>query len=419
MLAQHVRENALPGGRTENVSTFDSRRRLMTIAFVGLYLGATPFAIGCKPKLRNETAGASVSIAPAHALYVTNNGSDTLAVIDRFSASSALFVPIDLAQNRRAAPHHIAIDPATNNAFIALAFPDEEPRDGHAAHGRSGTRGRLARLDLRTLAVRELVEVEENPGDVALALGMGSTPTRVLVTHFDMRRALVAASENKPPNALFASLQVWDLGPLRKFGERPLCVAPHGMAVSSDGATAYVACYGSDELAIVGLADRTLPVVRIPVGGSPGILGAPRYGPYSATLSPEQDLVLVTTLEGQDARLFDVKSRTFRADVSIGFGARAMMPAFTDATHAIVPLQAPDGFARIDIRSGLLTARVTATAHCEKPHALRVLRDQRAYAVCEGDHKNVGSVVELDPINLTERSYWPVGVFADGIGAND
>jgi DNA-binding beta-propeller fold protein YncE len=185
-------------------------------------------------------------------------------------------------------------------------------------------------------------------------------------------------------------LQVWDLGPLRKFGERPLCVAPHGMAVSSDGATAYVACYGSDELAIVGLADRTLPVVRIPVGGSPGILGAPRYGPYSATLSPEQDLVLVTTLEGQDARLFDVKSRTF-----------------------------PDGFARIDIRSGLLTARVTATAHCEKPHALRVLRDQRAYAVCEGDHKNVGSVVELDPINLTERSYWPVGVFADGIGAND
>ncbi|MEO8801025.1 MAG: hypothetical protein ABI551_24245, partial [Polyangiaceae bacterium] len=97
-------------------------------------------------------------------------------------------------------------------------------------------------------------------------------------------------------------------------------------------------------------------------------------------------------------------------------GARAMISAFVDETGAIVPLQAPDGLARVDIATETVTAQVAFTKdQCEAPHAARKSSDGRVFVVCEGDHVKPGAVVEVDPTTLAVKARWVVGVYPDGI----
>ncbi len=151
------------------------------------------------------TPGAAVSIPTARAAYVTNNGSDSISVLDR-DGDVVTTVSVDLEPDAREAPHHLAIDVADRRLFVALAFPPppntEKRKDPHASHGAGSDLGRLARLDLGSLAVTDAVDVDENPGDVVLT----HDRARVLVTHFDMKRAMdvAARGELKKPEELAA-----------------------------------------------------------------------------------------------------------------------------------------------------------------------------------------------------------------------
>jgi hypothetical protein len=366
---------------------------------------------------RRGGAATPIAIAREDALYVTNNGAQSLTVVDRKTPGRTVTVPLQRRESEEV-PHHIALDLANGHAFVALILPEATTlaaatANRHKQHGKASSRGHLLRLDLATLAPLEEAEVDDNPGDLVLAPRSGAT--RVLVTHFDMRRALDAAQAGKPPAALFASLQVWQGHPLKKLAERPLCVAPHGIAVTRDGGLAYVACYGSDELAVVDLKDTALGTERIPVGGAPGVLGAPRYGPYSATLSPSERWVLVADLEGQDLRVFDVGQRGFDPKRSMLVGARAMMPVFLDEEHAVVPLQGPDGFIRVNLASATIELTAPRAAGCDRPHAMWRSASGALYAVCEGLPGKPGSVIELDPVTLAVKATWPAGLVADGI----
>jgi DNA-binding beta-propeller fold protein YncE len=305
--------------------------------------------------------------------------------------------------------------------FVALAFPPESQAGGvskrggsaHASHGTASDVGKLARLDLRDLSVREAVDVDENPGDVVLT----HDRTRVLVTHFDMRRAMdVAARGGASPAAMFAELVVLDAATLKRAGARALCTAPHGVTTTKDDRWAFVACYGSDELAVVDLTVDGLPSSRVPLGAAPGVPGVPRYGPYSATLSPDEALVVVADLEGQDVRVFDRQAKRFVPERTVPLAAKAFMPAFVDARTVLVPTQAPDGLARVDVEGARVTSRVAFTkASCSLPHVVKIAKDGRAYLVCEGDHVNPGAVVEIDPSSLAIKHRWTVGVYPDGL----
>ena len=385
-------------------------RRAIPI-FFGLALA------GCKSCKADETAPAElVPIAAEHAAYVTDNGSDQITVIDRDS-SNVLSRPIDIDKNAHEAPHHLAADPVAKRLFVALAFPpppDAEKKGPHANHGNASNDGKLAKLDLATLSVQATVDVDENPGDVALT----HDGTKVLVTHFDMRRAMAAAAAGKPPNEMFATLQVWDAMKMKKIASRALCVAPHGIAVTKDDKTAIVACYGSDEIALVDLTQKQLPTSRFVLGATEGVLGAPKYGPYSAAPSPDDSLILVGDLESKDVRIFDAKAKKFADPIAVG--ARAMIGAFVDGTIAIVPLQAPDGLVKIDAQKNSVLARASVTKdQCEAPHMARVDSHGRVFVVCEGDHVQPGAVVEIDPATLAITKRWIAGVYPDGIAFGD
>jgi DNA-binding beta-propeller fold protein YncE len=348
---------------------------------------------------------------------VTNNGSDSITVIDRESTSGAVTnISIDLDPDAHEAPHHLAIDPAQKSVFVALAFPplpSKKKKDPHGAHGGSSDLGKLARLDLGNLSVRSTVDVDENPGDVVLS----HDRNRVLVTHYDMKRAMeVAAKGAASPATMFAQLIVLDAKTLARIGARPVCTAPHGVVTTKDDKTAFVACYGSDELAIVDLTQAGLPTSRIPLGSAQGVPGVPRYGPYSATLSPDEKIVVVANLEGQDVRVFDRAEKKFLTDKVITLSAKAFMPAFIDATTILVPTQAPDGLVRVDVAQGKVVGRGAITkAECALPHVVKVAKDARIYLVCEGDHTDPGAVVELDRESLAVKKRWVVGVYPDGI----
>lgn len=392
------------------------------------YLRRTPFPraipiffsialAGCKSCKEPDTAPAElVPIPEDRAAYITDNGSDQITVIDRDSAD-VLSRSIDIDKKAHEAPHHLAADPREKRLFVALAFPpppDEGNKGPHSGHGNASDDGKLAKLDLGTLTVQATVDVDENPGDVVLT----HDGKKVLVSHFDMRRAMAAAAAGKPPNEMFATLQVWDATSMKKIASRALCVAPHGIAVTNDDKTAIVACYGSDEIALVDLTHKQLPTSRFVLGATEGVLGAPKYGPYSAGPSPDDSLILVGDLESKDVRIFDLKAKTF-AD-PIAMGARAMIGAFIDDATAIVPLQAPDGFVKIDARKNSVLARVATTKEqCEAPHMARVDSHGRVFVVCEGDHVQPGAVVEIDPTTLAVKKRWVVGIYPDGIAFGD
>ena len=369
---------------------------------------------GCKrPKPDVTTRGATIPTPQARAAYVTNNGSDTISVIDR-DGTDVTSVPIDIDPLSHEAPHHLAIDPVAGFLFVALAFPAPPgaTKDPHKAHGNAEDKGKLARLDLLSLAVKDTRDVDENPGDVVLT----HDRKKVLVTHYDMKRAMNVAAAGGAAGAMFATLQVWDAKEMRKISERALCVAPHGIVTTPDDSQAIVACYGSDELAVVDLTSPTLASARYPLGATPGVAGAPRYGPYSAVLTPDSTRVVVADLEGADVRVFDLKSKRFLAERTISMRERVFMPEFLDAHSFLAPLQGPDGAARIDVDTGTIERRVSfSAAECQNPHAARVSKDGRAYLVCEGDHVGPGKIVEIDPATLAIKKSWIVGVYPDGI----
>lgn len=387
-------------------------------------------SLGCQKKTATAskvtTAGAAnpIAIPRARAGYVTNNGSDTLTVFDRDGddGSAVVTVPVDVDPKRHEAPHHLAIDSASGRMFVALAFPEPPPEtapgarsDPHASHGNAEARGELVRLDLDRLAVNDGREVDDNPGDIVLS----HDRSRILVTHFDMKRAMDVASAGGPTAKMFASLQVWNASAMTLTSARPLCVAPHGVTTTKDDRTAFVACYGSDELAVVDLTSPSLPTARYPLGASPGAPGLPTYGPYSATLSPDETLVVVANLEGMDLRVFDRAAKRFAQDRAVRLGARAFMPAFVDPKAIIVPLQSPDGIARIDLARGMVTARVETGKACEAPHVAKVATDGRVYVVCEGDHRAAGSVVQINPVTLRIVKSWTMGVYPDAVAFGD
>ncbi|MBX3187893.1 MAG: YncE family protein [Labilithrix sp.] len=360
------------------------------------------------------TPGMKIDIPRARAAYVTNNASDSISVID-LDGDRVVEVPLDLEPDAHEAPHHLAIDAATSSVFVALAFPPEtkKTKDPHGGHGNAADVGRLARLDLATLAVKETRDVDENPGDVVLT----HDRKRVLVTHFDMKRAMdVAAKGGASPSTMFAQLVIFDAKDMKRLGARPVCVAPHGVVTTKDDRVAYVACYGSDELVVVDLASDGFPTSRIPLGAMQGVPGVPRFGPYSATLSPDEKIVVVANLEGQDVRVLDRATKRFLPDKTVPLSAKAFMPAFLDDRTLLVPLQSPDGLARVDLENAKIEARASFPRdQCILPHVVRVANDGRVYLVCEGDHRAPGSVLEIDRASLAPKKRWAVGAYPDGM----
>jgi DNA-binding beta-propeller fold protein YncE len=345
---------------------------------------------------------------------VSDNGSDTLSLVDLAGPRTLARVPIGLDPVDNDGPHHLAVDPAAGAVYTAFAYPPPVASPGpHGNHGASQVPGVLVRLGLDDLRVRARATTDVNPGDVKL------TPDgrRLLVTHFDLARAMRPAAPGNDDERR-SSLVVFDAATLSRLGSVKVGLAAHGLTTSADGRTAYVTCYGSDELAVVALDDPALPVVRVPVGPGAGSGGAIQYGPYAAVRSPDGQLVYVSNLESKDVRVFDVAAGAFDPARVAPVRGAAFFPALGPADSTLlVPVQSPDGLMVLDTPSlTLRKARGFTRAECQRPHEAARAPDGRYVIVCEGDRQAPGALVQVDPETLEILGRTELGVYPDAIG---
>ncbi|NUO49358.1 MAG: YncE family protein [Polyangiaceae bacterium] len=344
---------------------------------------------------------------PERAAIVTDSLSDTLSVIDLSTGAKVDARPVGRNPVDIDGPHHITIDKARGVGFVALSYPVIDGVGPHATHGGSAIPGYAQKIDLKDLSVMASVRVDPNPGDIVLS----QDGSKLVVSHFDRQRATKNPTDI---NAARATIAVIDPATMGQPQLIKTCVAPHGLALSPDGNTAYVACYGEDRLAIVDLTQPSAQPTLIDVGAGVVGFGAPSYGPYVAVLSPDGAWVIVCDTVSKDVRFFEVATGAFDFTRTITTLGAPYFPAFTADNKLVIPTQQPDGLYIADLADNTNDQNITfATADCYRPHEV-VIDQGRTFVVCEGDQVSPGSVTMLDEdyavVTRTE-----VGVYPDSL----
>ncbi|MCC7536011.1 MAG: hypothetical protein IT379_07350 [Deltaproteobacteria bacterium] len=352
--------------------------------------------------------------------YVSNNGDDTVSVVELSSVREIARVPVGLVPVHLEGPHHLAIDPAGGWVYVGISNLVSNAGSGpHGSHGNGTTDGYVQRFQLSDLSEAGSVRVDSNLGDI-VASSSGDT---IVTTHFDMRRALEAVEREAPPEEGWSNIVIVDPSGMSRRAVLPVCTAPHGSAFVDDQRSVAVACYGDDRIAFVDLeSDPPTVVERVVVGGEARDMLPSRYGPYSVVVSPDGSRALIGNLESQDVRALDLESRTMVEGWNVRPGGAAFFGAFSpDGGRYYVPTQGVDGIAAIDVESAsILESRTFTEEECDAPHEVIVHRAvDHVFVVCEGDHRGPGKIIALDPDSLEIRESIEVGVYPDAMRVVD
>jgi DNA-binding beta-propeller fold protein YncE len=356
-----------------------------------------------------------VAVPPGGLGVVTDSLSDTLSLLDLGTGEKIGRVPVGRDPVGLDGPHHITVDRERGFVYIGLSYPVVATGGPHASHGSSVQPGYVQKLALADFRILGQVRVDANPGEIVAS----DDGRRVVVSHFDLQRAIQNAGNLDKARALLAVIDPETIVPAGSVDPPRIttCVAPHGMALSRpDGARAYVACYGEDSIAVVDL-DKRVVLDRIPVDPSGGSIGDPQYGPYSAILSPDGKTVALGNTVSKDVRFFDVEANAMAPARTIDTLGAPFFPAFSaDGKRLWIPTQSPDALVLWDLENDQELNRRDFTAdECKWPHVVEQLDDTRIAIVCEGDHVTPGKVLQLDTTTLETKSEAVVGVYPDGI----
>lgn len=354
------------------------------------------------------------TLPPGEMGLVSNFGSDTVSLVDVAGLSVVGNGPVGRDPVSLDGPRRIVGDRARGVAYVILAYPPPPLTSGphaaeHAARTRLGYVQKLALDDLRPLGE---ARVQPFPFDLA----MSDDGARLVVSHFDLELAESPSSEVDAKRADLALMAGDDLVP--QGGRDPVlvprvCVAPSGVALSPGaGATAYVACYGEDVLAIVDLDAPEHPVVRIPLGTTPSFPGNPVFGPRTAVRSPSGTLLATSNVVSGDVRVFDVAPRAFRAPIAVD-GAPQFAAWSADERTLYVPTRGPDALVVVDVASGAVT-RTIELPGCTNPQEAVFASDRSTlFVVCEGDGEAPGRLIGLHPDTFEAKANLTVGVGPD------
>jgi len=355
-------------------------------------------------------------------IMITNSGDDTLSFLDPLTLEPVYSAPTGRIPAEREGPHHGAV--TTDGLHYFVGISNYVPGSGsgpHGSHGNGTIDGYLLRYDVITNRKVAEVRVDKSPGDVR------ATPDGkyVVQSHFDLQAIIDAAAAGDDPRTVLSRLAVIDAETMQKIAMIPVCPAAHGIALSADSSEVYVACWGSDELAVVSLQEPITAdnaVDRYPVGPAGGDPTNPLYGPYSVSVDPVTGEVWVSNLEGKSLVVFDPATRQFDDTRAIASAGSLLFGTFTpDGSTLFVPMQTPDGLLEVDPTDGSFTTLFFDQDDCFLPHGIIVLPQQTTAAlVCEGDHFQPdigpGSVVRLNieapGLPVVEASF-EVGIYPD------
>ncbi len=334
---------------------------------------------------------------------VTNNLSDTITLIDLQKNLVVATRPIDLDPLAVDGPHHAVVDPAGEFIYTPLAFPREGAGTGpHADHGASQIPGVLLKLRARDLSRVATLTIENNPGEIALT----RDGKRAIVSHFDLARVVEGLKAKKPLAELRAPIVIVDTATMTRVASPAPCVASHGMTLSPDDKTLYLACYGEDAIGVVDVASARSEL--IPLGAAPATPPDITFGPYFVGLA--DGALIVAETEGKAIRAIDLATRktTHRTPLD---GAVFGSARTAEGKH-LVPVQQPDKLVLVDAALAVEKTRSFTGTECVKPHQV-ARHGARFFLVCEGDHVGAGKVLELDPSTLETLRSFDVGAYPD------
>jgi YVTN family beta-propeller protein len=267
-----------------------STRRVRAAA-IGL-LAAT--LAGCGPNSApppapaTTTTTAAVTATPGVRVYVTNEGSGTLTIIDAATRSAIATLPL----GKR--PRGIQVSPDRTRLYVALSGSPSAPPG----------------VDEKTLPPPDrsadgIGEVDVATGKVLRVLQSGTDPEQLAITA-DGKRLFVANEDG-------ARVSVFDLAANAVVKTIPVGAEPEGVTISPDGRVVYVT---SEEAGEVYAIDTTSYAVlaRIPVGHRPRSIG----------FTPDGARAFVTLENDGAVAAIDARAHTF--DRIIPLGDRAVRP---------------------------------------------------------------------------------------------
>lgn len=338
-------------------------------------------------------------------VVVSNNASDSISLIDLAKNQVITTRPIDLDPLAMDGPHHAVVDAAGEFIYTPLAYPREGAGSGpHADHGASPVPGILVKLRARDLSRVATLTIENNPGDIV----MTRDGTRLAVSHFDLARAIEGLKAGKPLAEMRAPVVIVDPRTMTRIAATSPCVASHGMTLSKDDKTLYLACYGEDAIGVVELASGKSELVAL--GGAPARPPDVSYGPYFVTLT--EGALLVSETEGKALRSVDLTTR--KTTQRTPLGGAVFGPAETRDGRFLVPVQTPDKLVIVDKSLAVEKTRVLMGDECVKPHQI-ARHGERYLVVCEGDHVKPSKVIEINPTTLETIRSFDVGAYPDVI----
>jgi DNA-binding beta-propeller fold protein YncE len=337
--------------------------------------------------------------------YVANQMSDTVSVLDLDGMIELGQGPVGRSPVDVDGPRHIQIDTAAGVGYVVLSYPLSMPSAHAALDGVMAPFGYVQALTLLDLAPVGDVRVDRWAAGMALS----DDKATVAVVAFDQQASVLGTDLD----GRRANLTVVPAAGLQKSAatERTLrlCVAPIDVAFGKDQhrARAYVACTGEDSLAVVDIDDMTV-LARVPAGADA------TNKPVSIAVDPTGGHVLLSNQISARVATFTATDTPQLVISSDELPGQPNTVTFVSDTQYVVPLQNPNGIARVDAATGAVLAQSSYTDdQCQNPQAASQTPDGRLYLVCEGDHYSPGAVVRLDPTSLEIQAKVMVGLYPD------
>jgi DNA-binding beta-propeller fold protein YncE len=364
-------------------------------------------------------------------LVVTNNGDDSLSVVDASDGTGpALRVPVGLQPIEPEGPHHLSAAPDGSALYVNISYSVVGGGGGpHGAHGNGTMPGFVLKLATSDGSLLAKTLVDRNPGDNELSPD-GAT---LYVSHYDLpawTKGVATGNIRDGDSNLIAI----DTATMTVKWKVAICPAAHGLRLSHDGNTLYATC-APDEIAVVDLTATPIGVRRVPLPGFSEGEGCLRC-PYAVSVAPD-DSVWVASLgpsSGRDGQggidVYDPATGAFDPARKLNMLGRALFPAFVPAAAAgggyrvYVPEQqgVAGDFVRVYDVAAAGDAGVEAApigldrASCQNAHIIDIdAGATQARVVCEGDHTRPGSMVFVDLAAQSVSRTVPLGVFPDDI----
>ena len=362
-------------------------------------------------------------LPPGGHWFVTSDAyDDTLTFLDADTLALVARIPVGLSPAELEGLHHVVLSP--DGQFLYTGVAENVPNSGtgpHGSHGDGSEPGYVLKIRLADARLVGSVRVDRNPGDLVLS----PDGTTLWVSHFDVKRILDVVQAGGPEEDKNSAIATIDTETMTLRELVDVCPAEHGMTLSPDAETIYMACYGSDRLAVVDVSAPGLSHTLVPLGASPQVLPATlAYGPYAVTVDPDEETVWVSCWESEDIRAFDTVSGTIDPAREIdtpgslpGFGGRTSQqvvfarqssdPGFPDDRVVVVQSGGAPAFVEHVVDPGECTA-----AHQAIPDPTRA---GKALVVCEGNHATPGTLVRIDLVTGAVEETAEVGIFPDAV----